>query len=201
MRAHLLLAATAFTLLAGCRTSRLGSCHADTDCATGARCDITQDLAVCVVPRAPCCPACPSGQVCGDAAGVEATCTPACTSAQVCNVATGACDPATTAAVAVTSPASGAVGDGTLQATAAASGPGGVASLRFELRQAGTLVASAAGTAASSNPSHFAASLPLSAVADGASELRAIATYGLETATSDPVSVTVDQHAPTITGV
>ncbi len=163
--------------LAACRTSNLGACASDAQCPQGSVCDTA--AAVCVAK--------------------QGACLPACDTAHLCNAATLKCDAAGTPQVTITSPADGATASGTLQASATASAPGGVTSVRFDLSRGATVVATAAGTASSSNPSSFSASLPLASVADGPASLTATLTAAAGTATSAAVAVTVDQTAPVIT--
>ena len=157
--------------LSACRTSRLGACTSNAQCPLGSTCDTA--AAVCVI----------------------SACTPACDSAHLCT--NGSCLPAGSSTVVITSPAANAFVAGTLQATATASAPGGVASLRFDLSRGGSVIASATGTASPGNPSNFSASIPLTSVADGPASLTATIAAG--NVTSAPVTVLVDQTAPVIT--
>ncbi len=182
-------------VLAACRTSEVGKCGRDSDCAAGSRCDLTQDLPVCVVSQSGCFPACAGGTICQGAVCVSPGCTPACDAEHACDTSTATCVPVTSAQVMITSP-SGGYARGTLQATATARAPGGVAAVRFELRRGMGVVAVADGRAVptAADPGNWAASLSLAGVDDGAAQLFAIA----GPATSVPISLLVDQHAPTI---
>jgi hypothetical protein len=180
-------------LCSACRTSEVGKCARDTDCTAGSRCDLTQDLPVCVIAQSGCFPACASGQVCQGAVCVNSGCNPACDLQHVCQ--SNSCVPVTSAEVAITSPAKG-FASGTLQTTATARAPGGVSAVRFELRRGSTVIVAADGRAmpTAADPGNWAASLPLSGIDDGPAQLFAIA----GTATSAAVALTVDQHAPAI---
>lgn len=183
-------------LLFACRTSELGKCARDSDCASGSRCDLTQDTPVCVIAQSGCFPACATGQVCQNAVCVSTGCNPPCDSAHVCDTTTLTCTPVTTATVAITSP-TGGFARGTLQATASAHAPGGVSAVRFELRRGAAVLAAADGRAmpAGGDAGNWAASLPLAGVPDGDAQLVAIS----GAVTSAAVSLVVDQTAPAIT--
>ncbi len=193
-----------FVLLstAACRTSKLGACSSAADCLPGSTCDTTLSTPVCVLQQGACFPSCDTGKVCRSGQCVNSGCNPACDSAHVCNDATGACAAATTADVTVTMPAANAAVEGAVQATATAHAPGGVSALRFDLMRGGSSIASAGGAAATSDPSHFAATLALgSSIADGPATLIATITYGANTLASASVSLMVDQNPPAITMV
>ena len=181
--------------LAACRTSEVGKCARDSDCSAGSRCDLTQDLPVCVVAQGVCFPACQGGQACQGSVCVNPGCNPACDLAHVCDTASASCVPVTAAQVSITSPTSG-IAKGTLQATASARAPGGVSAVRFELRRGGLALVAADGKAmpTAGDPGNWAASLPLAGVDDGPAQLFAVA----GPATSAAVSLVVDQRAPVI---
>ncbi len=159
-------------LSTACRTSETGKCARDADCATGSRCDLAQQLPVCVF----------------------AGCNPFCDLQHVCSA--NACVAVVSAQVSITSPSSGFAKD-TLQTTATARAPGGVGAVRFELRRGSAVVVAVDGRAMpiAADPGNWAASLSLAGVDDGPAQLFAIA----GPATSAAVALIIDQHAPTIT--
>ena len=169
------LALCLLAALSACRTSHLGACASDAQCTLeGSVCDLA--AGVCVAKPGVCLPACDAARVCTN----------------------GICQPASSASIAITSPAANAFVAGTLQATAAASAPGGVTSLRFDLSRGGTVVASAPAAASPGNPSNYSAAIPLASVADGAATLTATLTAAAGNTNSAPVTVTVDQTPPAI---
>jgi hypothetical protein len=185
-------------LIAGCHVNVAGQCSSNADCTDPARCDTGQH--VCVVPQDACYPFCPSGKAC-IAGTCQATtsggCTPACPSDQAC--INSSCKPVTQASVFLTSPKPNDFVGATVQASAIAFAPGGVSSVRFELRStAGAVVNSA--IAISASGSTFAASIPVSGapIADGPAVIVAVLNYAGGSRESAPVSINLDNTPPVI---
>lgn len=199
--ARLLALALALALggAAGCPTSSLGTCAADADCKAGSRCDLTQSPPVCVVPEGACFPLCTGGKACKAGACVDPICTPACSPTETCDTTTATCVPATAAEVQVTSPAANAGVGPSIPATASAHAPGGVSAVRFELRRASLVLATADGAATPSagDPANWAATLSVLALA-GPANLVAIATFPGGTKESAAVPVTVNGGPPAL---
>lgn len=189
--------------LTACKTSALGACQSDADCAKGSACDTAQPTPVCVVPEGGCFPACPDGEACKNAQCVPPICDPGCSPAQLCDTATATCKDATVGEVHITSPAAGAFAGPSLKVTASAHAPGGVSALKIELRRPGTLLAQADGTATptTADPANFAATLALTSVSEGTAQLVAVATTTGGAKESAPVNVLVDAQPPAITMV
>lgn len=186
-------------LIAGCHVNVAGQCSSNADCTDPARCDTSQH--VCVVPQDACYPFCPSGKACIAGTCQDTTsgaCTPACPSDKAC--VNNSCQPVTQASVFLTSPVANDFVVATVQASAVAFAPGGVSSVRFELRStAGAVLASATATAPVSGSS-FAASIPLAgiSVADGPAVIVAVVVYAGGSRESAPVSVNLDRTPPVI---
>lgn len=160
--------------LAACRTSRLGHCASDLDCPAAATCDLAR--AVCVAPAAQCFPVCDGAHAC-DAASLQ-------------------CVAATSAEVALTTPAADTIVSGDLQATATAHAPGGVTAVSFELRDAqGQLLIAASGAPVPRDARAWGVTLSLNGVGSGPATLTALASYGSQTAASAPVALNVHAHA------
>lgn len=186
-------------LITGCQVHFAGQCTSNADCTDPATCDTSQH--VCVVPQGGCYPLCSSGQAC--VAGICQTttaggCTPACPSDQAC--VNNSCQPVSQASVVLTSPKPNDYVGATVQASAVAYAPGGVSSVRFELRStAGAVIASATATVPASGSS-FAASIPLTGIsfADGPAVVVAVLTYAGGSKTSAPQSVNIDRTPPVV---
>src|SRR5207244_4527896 len=166
-------------VIAGCNARRglQGQCASDDECTKPAICLTTQEPHICVVPQGQCFPQCQPGESCVDGACQVVNpggCSPACPPSQAC--VNSVCKDVTQPSIDLTSPGPNEYVGNTVQATATAIAPGGVTSVRFEVRTtAGDVIASATATAPTAG-ANFAAAVSLSGlnIADGPAVIVAV---------------------------
>jgi hypothetical protein len=121
----------------------------------------------------------------------------------MCDVTTVACKDVTAPSVDITSPGANAFAGVTLTATATARAPGGVNSVRFELRTTQGAVLNSATATTPTTGASFTATITLNnpALTDGPAILVAIESFPAGTKESLPIAVRIDLTPPVIDSV